>query len=327
MKNKTYDEVLKDWGNSRTKTIRYKDEQLRMLVFQAFFDRIFYIGELEYYEKGKYNPTRTSFESIHYDKVVSRFQRFVDEYCTDWKEYKQIQHKTYYINIDKEKDKEFYVGFVQFHKNSTYKHIADTREEVERCCKNRIDRVIYEKEKIVEEKNKKTTTFYDEYRGYELVITYEPTTSYPYETEPYVGRIKELLLSWRGKTPEDVKKEFRNYFDKRGMGRTINMITPKNQKIQELEQLLARISSQLEELKKEKDILTYKGVVLEYEQSKSDTWVFVGKIRNAPENIDVRDVCGDTVEEIQRDFEEYIDWLEDKYNLYRKLMVKSLKRR
>jgi hypothetical protein len=154
--------------------------------------------------------------------------------------------------INQEKDKEFYLGYVQFHKNSTFKHIADTREEVEICCKNRIDKVIYEKEKV--------------------------------------SRVNQV---------------------KSGLAKGA-----RNKKIKELEELLVRISTQLEELKKEKDTLTYKGVVLEVEQGKDDTWVFVGKIRNAPENKDVRSIPGDTMEEVQRDFEEYVDWLEEKAYIY-----------
>ena len=101
------------------------------------------------------------------------------------------------------------------------------------------------------------------------------------------------------------------------------MTTPIEQKIQDLEQQLINISNQLKELKKEKFTLTHKGVVLEAEQGKDDTWLFVGKIRNATENIDVRTICGDTIEEIQRDFEEYIDWLEETAYLYNQIAGKE----
>lgn len=318
MKKQTYEEVYKEWKGN-TKLVTYKIWSLLITVIERTKDNsVFYIGELSYSSK-KYTYKRTSFESIHYDKVVSRFQRFVDEYCTDWVVFSDFQYKGYRVFINKEKDRDFYIGIVQFHKNSTYKHIADTREEVERCCKNRIDKVVKEKEKMKTFIKPEFVERYS-YKGYELEITYEPTMKYPYlGKEPYVGRVNELRLSWRGKTPEDIKKQFREYFDKKGMGRTVEeevKLTPKQEKIQELEQLQARISAQIEELKKEKDTLTYKGVVLDCEQGKNDTWVFVGEIRNAPKNVDVRTICGDSLDEIQRDLEEYVDWLEEKAYLY-----------
>lgn len=255
MKDKTHEEVYKEWVDKREKKVTYKNKTIYVRVLphpKEKNGRAFYIGTYYPYKVNGKLSLSSTIESIHYDKVVSRFQRFVDEYCTDWREYAQSQYKSYYINIDRERDKEFYIGTVQFHKNSTFKHIADTREEVERCCKNRIDKVIYEKEKVQRK-----------------------------------------------------------------------MLTPKQEKIQELEQLQARISTQLEELKKEKDTLTYKGVILECEQGKNDTWIFVGKIKNAPENIGVRTICGDTLDEIQRDLEEYVDWLEIQYNLYCKITGKE----
>lgn len=250
MKKQTYEDIQKTWRGNRS-IITYKDWKMFILAKERAKDkRVFYIGEFDK-DRG-YFPKKTSIESIHYDKVVSRFQRFVDEYCTDWVVFSDFQYKGYRVFINKEKNKDFYIGIVQFHKNSTFKHIADTREEVERCCKNRIGKVVYEKEKIQRK-----------------------------------------------------------------------VLTPKQEKIQELEQLQARISAQLEELKKEKDTLTYKGVVLDCEQGKDDTWVFVGKIKNAPENIDVRTICGDSLDEIQRDFEEYIDWLEEKAYLYNQITGKK----
>jgi hypothetical protein len=101
------------------------------------------------------------------------------------------------------------------------------------------------------------------------------------------------------------------------------MTNPTEQKIQELEEQLVKISNQLKELKKEKFTLIHKGVTLDCEQGKSDAWIFVGEIKNAPENIDVRSICGDTIEEIQTDFEEYIDWLEEKVYLYNQITEKK----
>lgn len=317
MKNKTHGEVYKEWGDSREKKVTYKNKVMYVRVLphpKEKNGRAFYIGTYYPYKvNGKLSST---IESIHYDKVVSRFQRFVDEYCTEWQARADIPYKGYTIKIDQEKDKDFYIGYVQFHKNSTFKHLADTLEEVERYCKSRIDRVIYEKEKVTKE-------LLDSYKDYRLEITYEPTVKYPYMgKEPYVGRVSGLRLSWRGKTPEEVKKQFRDYFNEKGRGRVvkeeikqINIMTSKQEKILELEQLLARISAQLEELKKEKDSWIYKGIVLEYGTDEElDEGYFVGRIKNAPEGTE--EFYGKIEDVIKSDLENYIDKLEKSHYIY-----------
>lgn len=144
----TYEQVYKEWGRTRTKKITYKGRSLIVTIHpKAKGKGVFYIGSYclkDYLGKWK----DSTIESIHYDKIVSKFERFVDEYCTDWEARASYLYKGYEIRINQERGKEFYIGIVQFHKNSTYKHIADTREEVERCCKNRVGKVVYEKEQV-----------------------------------------------------------------------------------------------------------------------------------------------------------------------------------
>lgn len=254
MKELTYGDVCKEW-ESHYKIVNYKNRQLRIEVIShpKLKDlRPFYIGYASIYPRYSYSKDSKSFESIHYDKVVSRFQRFVDEYCTDWVVKAILQYKGYEIKISREAGcKEFYLGIVQFHKNSTFKHIADTREEVERCCRNRIDKVIYEKEKF--------------------------------------SKLNKIMA----KLDNGARKH----------------------KIQELEQLQARISAQLEELKKEKDTLTYKGVVLEYgvEEDLAEGWM-IGSIKNAPGY--AKNVYGKSVPQIKQEFEEYVDELEKSHYIY-----------
>jgi len=254
-KEKTYKEVYQEWGKSRYKRVNYKDKTLVvMLVPRGEDEGVFYVGYTYYYPNNHYKDI--SFESIHYDKVIAKFEKFVDEYCTDWsgdgagypnpREYKGQR-----ILIRKEKDKEFYIGYVRFHKNSTFKHIAHTREEVERCCKNRIDKVIYEKEKVQRK-----------------------------------------------------------------------MLTPKQEKIKELEELLARISTQLEELKKEKDTLTYKYVILEISTGKNQ-WgatYFEGVLKELSDPAPFRE---NSLEDLKKSFEKYVDKLESQYLLFCKLTGKD----
>jgi len=242
MIGKTYEEVYREWRGN-TKVITYKN--CKMLITarkRAKDNRIVYLGE---FSKDRYKTwIRTSIESIHYDKVIAKFERFVDEYCTDWGVKAVLQYKGYEIKICREVGcKEFYFGSVQFHKNSTFKHIADTREEVERCCKNRIDKVIYEKEKV-------------------------------------------------------------------------KIISPRNEKIKELEELLTRISTQLEELKKEKDTLTYKGVVLEIDTIPDRYGRVKGLLRNIS---NPAPFVEDNLENLKKSFESYVDKLENQYLLFCKL--------
>lgn len=257
MKELTYEEVYKEWGNSRYKRINYKTRQLVIKAqWRAKDNKVFYIGR--FYERDFNRKLHdSSIESIHYNKVVSRFQKFVDEYCTEWQARPSFQYKGYRILINQEKDSEFYLGYVHFHKNSTFKHIADTREEVERCCKNRIDRVVYEKEKV--------SNFKQDF-----------------------NKVTSVLANGARK-----------------------------QKIQELEQLLARISTQLEELKKEKDILTYKGVVLEL----LDDPIYCKGILRSVDN--PSPFVENSKEDLKKSFENYVDRLEASYNLYRKLTGKE----
>lgn len=140
----TYDEICCLWVG-RWKSITYKNRKMLITARKRTKDnKVIYLGEF----CSKDNKRSRSIESIHYDKVISKFERFVDEYCTEWQARASYLYKGYDLRINQERDKEFYLGTVQFHKNSIYKHLADTREEVERCCRNRIGKVVYEKEKV-----------------------------------------------------------------------------------------------------------------------------------------------------------------------------------
>jgi len=260
MLEKTYEQVFQEWGKSTCKIVEYKNKSLLVkLISRAKDNRAFYVGETYYYlEPGKrqFCIRDISFESIHYDKVIAKFKRFVDEYCTDWQARASYLYKGYDLRIDQEKDKEFYIGYVQFHKNSTFKYIADSREEVEVNCKNRINRVIEER-----------------------------------------TRIKALKSLMRESKEERIKR---------------------------LQEQLASITTQLEEVKKEKDTLIYKGVVLEYgvEDGLDKGWM-IGRIRNALEGTE--EIYGMYVSNIKDRFETYVDELEKSANIYNQLMGKEYK--
>lgn len=238
----TYNDVCKEWG-SNCKKVTYKNRVMWVKALKRAKDkRLFYIGTF-----CDLKSNVSSFESIHYDKVVSRFQRFVDEYCTDWVVFSSIDYKNYTLVIKRDRnDCDRFFGTCEIHKNSTFKCISNSLKEIEEKFKVRIDRMIDEKEKVQRK-----------------------------------------------------------------------MLTPKQEKIKELEQLLARISTQLEELKKEKDTLTYKGIVLEIIP---DIVLSKGVLRGV--NNPALFVEGN-MENLKKSFEKYIDKLEASYNLYRKLTGKE----
>lgn len=235
----TYEDLIKTWGGNSKKVV-YKNHILWITATKrAKNNKVFYIGVFYYHLKpgSRFYSKVTSFESIHYDKVISRFERFVDEYCIDWRVYNSKCFKGYIFTIKKEPGKDYYLGTVQFHKNSTYKHLADTREEVERCCRNRISKVIYEKEKVIKEikmtnsKEEKIKYLQDQlasisaelkkiknekdtwtYKG----IVLEYGTDEELDTGYSVGRIKNAPKEARefyGKIESVVKSDLENYID------------------------------------------------------------------------------------------------------------------
>lgn len=243
-----YEDVVKEWKGSY-KSILYKDNTLRITVIphpKPKNRRAFYIGS--YCVKDYLgNWQDSTIESIHYDKVVSRFQKFVGEYCTDWRPVNEWMsssfptYKGYNLVIKKEYNVVRYFGTCEIHKNSIFKCISGNVNEIEEKFKARIDRVVKEKERVQRK-----------------------------------------------------------------------MLTPKQEKIQELEQLQARISAQLEELKKEKDTLEYKGVTLEITKKEDNR--FEGIILSEVENLRTFDDL--TITRVTKNFREYIDDLEETANLY-----------
>jgi len=255
MKDLTYEDIKRAWRGT-TSIITYKGERMFLTARERARDKkVFYIGEI-----GEFKPYNKSFESIHYDKVVSKFQRFVDEYCTDWVDWKDYEYQGYKVIIKKDYEYQGYkviikgeransnsfFGSVQFHKNSIFKCIASSTREIQQLCDSRIERVVKEKEKVQRK-----------------------------------------------------------------------MLTPKQEKIQELEQLQARISAQLEELKKEKETWIYKEIVLEL----MDDPVYCKGILRGVDNPTpfVENSWGD----LKKSLESYVDRLEAQYNLYLKLTGKE----
>lgn len=234
MKDITYEKIIQVWGGSY-KRIDYKDRWISITARKRAKDnRVVYLGEFcsKDYKRSK------SIESIHYDKVISKFEKYVDEYCTDWRLFSSFPYKGYKLWIQQEYDKENFFGTCEIHKNSTFKYIN-----------NSIEKVI----------------------------------------EKFKARIDEIL----------------NYKA---------MTNPKEEKIKLLEAEIAKLQQELEKVRNEKEVLIYKGIVLEY--GKEGDWL-VGRIKNAPEGTE--ELCANHKERMKEEFEKYIDSLEKSANLYLEL--------
>jgi len=152
-----------------------------------------------------------------------------------------------------------------------------------------------------------TTSYF--YKEYVLDIVYD------FSTNLYKGECTEANVVLLNKSRVDLLKKFRD---------TIDNVESKEERIKRLEEQLASITTQLEEVKKEKDILTYKGVVLEYGvEDGLDKGYMIGRIRNAPKG--TRKFYHKVVSNMQVDFEEYIDELEETAYLYNQIMGKEYK--
>jgi hypothetical protein len=262
-----YKQILNDWGN-RQKVIKYKNKSLTITAQQRFKDgrmKVVYLGHFSYYKDPSrpfYSKEKT-IESVHYDKVVSKFERFVDEYCTDWRkcdvwDSSKYTYKGYNLYFRKEYGVERYFGTCQIHKNSIFKCISNSIQEIENKFKARIDRVIQGKER-------------------------------------------------------------------KNMNPLSSIIVPrfeKEEKIKELEGVIARLQKELDEVKKEKEIYIYKGVILEYGKENISNEYLVGTIKNTLG--DSKEFCQYSSKTIKEEFEKYIDELEKSANLYCQLTGKKI---
>ena len=137
-----YDQVCKSWG-SCYKRIEYKGRWLATTVRMRYKDsKVIYLGEFcsKDYRRNK------SIESISLDKVLFKFQKFVDEYCTDWRSYSSIPYKGYQLWISEERNGDNYFGTCEIHKNSTFKCISNSIKEIEAKFEARIDKILKCKE-------------------------------------------------------------------------------------------------------------------------------------------------------------------------------------
>ena len=160
-RGKTYEEVSKIWGG-RTKKITYKNHVMYITVLphpKSKNPRAFYIGTYYPYRiNGKFSST---FESIHYYKIISKFERFVDEYFTDWQpcDIQQLNggDKLYTLTIKLDLSKKLFFGSCEIHKNSTFKCISKSFREIEEKFKARIDQILYHKQgiKVVDSKEER----------------------------------------------------------------------------------------------------------------------------------------------------------------------------
>lgn len=141
-----YDQICKSW-RGRYKNIKYKDEELLLTVRKRYKDsKVIYLGE---FCSTDFNRRSKSVESIYLDKVISKFQRFVDEYCTNWQlsDIQQINNGTelYTLSILASPDGSNYFGKCEIHKNSTFKCISMSTKEIEEKWAARIYQIIEHK--------------------------------------------------------------------------------------------------------------------------------------------------------------------------------------
>lgn len=137
-----HDQICKSWGSSY-KRIEYKGRWLTITIRRRYKDsKVIYLGEFcnKDYRRSK------SVESIYLDKVIFKFQRFVDEYCTDWRSYSSIPYKRYQLWISEEYNGNNYFGTCEIHKNSTFKCISSSIKEIEVKFEARVDKILKCKE-------------------------------------------------------------------------------------------------------------------------------------------------------------------------------------
>lgn len=254
-KDKTYEEVCQQWGDKSWTKIEYKGRQLYLDATKRTKDnKVVYTGGF-YAEAGNYKSKYIRRESIHYDKIVTKFKKYVDEYCTDWRPCTVwgssfISYNGYTLTFMKEYQVENYLGVCNIHKNSTFKYISNSLKDIEEKFKARIDQILRHKEGV-------------------------------------------------------------------------KMVNPKQDRLKQLEAQIAKLQQELEEVKKEKEIFIYKGVTLEYGKEEGlEEGYMIGRVKNAPKG--TREFYRKVASNMQVDFEEYIDELEESANLYYQLTGKSI---
>jgi len=141
-----YEKVRHEWGGNTYKDIDYKGRSLSItLKRNPKNNGAWYLGE---FESKDYRKRRRSIESVHYEKVISKFKKFVDEYCTDWVDctswpgIPKISYRGYGLTFGKEPKADNYFGTCAIHKNSTFKCISSTFKEIEYKFKLRVDKII-----------------------------------------------------------------------------------------------------------------------------------------------------------------------------------------
>jgi len=141
LKPLTYEEVCHTWvGNYQR--IDYKGRWLSITARKRAKDsKVVYLGK--FYSKD-YKQAK-SIESIHYEKVITKFERFVDEYCTDWEICDEFSYRGYKLWISTDAEKDNFFGTSYIHKNSTFKCISKFFREVKDNFIARIDQIYLHK--------------------------------------------------------------------------------------------------------------------------------------------------------------------------------------
>jgi len=246
----TYEEVCQAWSGD-IKTVTYKSFKLTIFARKRLKDyKVVYLGEL--LADNPYHYYKSSFESVHYDKVVQKFKRFIDEKCIGWKPCDIQQHNIgntlYTLNIQVDPENKDYFGSCKIHQNSIFKCFSRSFREIE---------------------------------------------------DKFIARLDQIAKHQQG----------------------IKSVNSKEERLKQLETQIAKLQQELEKVKNEKEIYTYKGITLEYGKEEG---YLIGEIKNAPE--DTERFYRKVANNLKTDFEEYVDRLEKSANLYCQLTGNQLRK-
>jgi len=258
-----YEKVRHEWGGNTYKDIDYKGRSLLItLKRNPKNNGAWYLGE---FESKNYKKRRKSIESVHYEKIISKFKKFVDEYCADWLDctnwpgVPKISYRGYGLTFGKEPKADNYFGICVIHKNSTFKCISSSIREIENKFKLRVD-------KIIEGKGK---------------------------AEMAQSNVTKIVL------------------------------TDKECKIAKIKVEISKLKEKLDMLSTD-EIYTYKGVTItiDYEEGLQKGWL-IGKVQNNPYK-NPKYFYGSKIDPIKKEFETFINKLEEQANLYCQLTGKKI---
>lgn len=315
----TFSEVCQVWGGDSKKVV-YKDKAMYVYArLRSTDNRVVYLGR--FYKLENYRNKEYTAESVHYEKVVQKFKRFVDEKCIDWKpcdlQQYNIDNKLYTISIEVDPVNGDYFGSCDIHQNSIFKCFSSSFREIEDKFKARLDQITHHKELA------QGVTFEVEGIAGRKPFYHKGYTLWVHKSQNiYYGNCKHPEIQYGGSSSmyTSLVSDFKESVDtKVSESWSTYRGDSKEERIKELEKQLANLSVELEKVKNEKEVLVYKGVILEYgpDPAIRDGWM-VGRIKDAP--IEAETFYAMYPTNMKNYFETYIDDLEKSAKVYCQLM-------